>query len=383
MTLAEIFSNEELRRAEFPVACRSVFLAHAGVAPLPRRVAEAVRTYALQCTLGDQESVGPILQLRRTRELAARVLNATPEEISFVGPTTLALSFIAAGLAFKRGDNVLVYQDDYPSNVYPWMALADRGVEVRFMNIRELGCIQSRDVIGQVNEQTRLVALASCHFVSGFRIDLDAIGRALRQRNILFCVDAIQTVGAFPTTVEQIDFLAADSHKWMLGPCAAGILFVRKELREKMQPVAVGWSNVRCPDFVAQDELVYRTNGRRFEAGTMNLLGLAGLHAALELLLEVGIDSIAQELVRKRTWLVPALEAKGYTVLQSAPPPENQSAIVSFYRDGTAMDALHASLASAGIVTSIRADRSGRKYIRLSPHFYNTDAELERCLEKL
>jgi selenocysteine lyase/cysteine desulfurase len=150
-----------------------------------------------------------------------------------------------------------------------------------------------------------------------------------------------------------------------------------------MQPVAVGWSNVRCPDFVAQDELVYRTNGRRFEAGTMNLLGLAGLHAALELLLEVGIDSIAQELVRKRTWLVPALEAKGYTVLQSAPPPENQSAIVSFYRDGTAMDALHASLASAGIVTSIRADRSGRKYIRLSPHFYNTDAELERCLEKL
>jgi selenocysteine lyase/cysteine desulfurase len=103
----------------------------------------------------------------------------------------------------------------------------------------------------------------------------------------------------------------------------------------------------------------------------------------LELLLEVGIDSIAQELVRKRTWLVPALEAKGYTVLQSAPPPENQSAIVSFYRDGTAMDALHASLASAGIVTSIRADRSGRKYIRLSPHFYNTDAELERCLEKL
>jgi len=383
MTLAEICSNEELRRLEFPVARESIFLAHAGVAPLPRRVAEAVRAYALQCTLGDQEAVAPIQLVQRTREFAARLLNATPDEISFVGPTSLALSFIAAGLAFRRRDNVLVYQDDYPSNVYPWMALADRGIEVRFMNIRELGRIQPIDVIAQVNEQTRLVALASCHFISGFRIDLDAIGRALRQRNILFCVDAIQSLGAFPTTVEHIDFLAADSHKWMLGPCAAGILFVRKELREKVRPVAIGWSNVRCPDFIAQDELVYRANGRRFEAGTQNLLGLAGLHAALELLLEVGIDPIAQELARKRASLIPALEAKGYSVLERALPPENVSAIVTFHREGMAMDALHGKLAGVGIVTSLRSDRAGRKYIRLSPHFYNTDAELQRCLDML
>lgn len=383
MTLAEICSNEELRRSEFPVVRDSVFLAHAGVAPLPERVAQAVRTYALQCTLGDQESVGPIHQLQRTRELVAQLLKATPEEISLVGPTSLALSFIAAGLKFKRGGNVIVYQDDYPSNVYPWMALADRGVEVRFLNIRELGCIRPMDVIGQVDEQTRLVALASCHFISGFRIDLNSIGRELHQRNILFCVDAIQTVGAFPTTVEHIDFLAADSHKWMLGPCAAGILFVRKELREQIHPTAIGWSNVRCPDFVAQDELVYRTNGRRFEAGTLNLLGLAGLHAALELLLEVGVDPIARELVRKRAWLVPALEAKGYTVLQRESPPESHSGIVSFFREGVAMDVLHNALAAAGIITSLRSDRSGRKYIRLSPHFYNTDAELHRCLEML
>ena len=139
MTLAEILSDEELRRHEFPVTAEKIFLAHAGVAPLPRRVAEAIRSYATQCTQGDQETLLPAYQLRRTRELAARLLGASPEEIALVGPTSLALSFVATGLDLRKGDNVLVYQDDYPSNVYPWMALSDRGVEVRFLNVRELG----------------------------------------------------------------------------------------------------------------------------------------------------------------------------------------------------------------------------------------------------
>src|ERR1051325_452452 len=185
MTLAEILSNEELRRHEFPVAREKIFLGHAGVCPLPRRVAEAIRDYAT--------------------------------------PTTLALSFVASGLPWRKHDNILIYHDDYPSNVYPWMALAERGVQVRFMNVRELGRIRAVDVQGQVDEQTRLVALASCHFVSGWRIDLAGIGQYLHGRGIAFCVDGIQTLRAVPTTGEPLDFLAADAHKWLLGPCAAGI----------------------------------------------------------------------------------------------------------------------------------------------------------------
>lgn len=383
MTLAEILADEGRRRGEFPVVCEKVFLAHAGVAPLPHRVAEAIRAYATLCTRGDQESVLPARLLRTTRELAARLLNTTPEEIAFVGPTSLALSFVATGLDLKKGDNVLVYQDDYPSNVYPWMALSDRGIEVRFLNIREPGRIRSIDVFGQVDEQTRLVALASCHFLSGYRIDLNAIGRGLRQRNILFSVDAIQTLGAFPTTVEHIDFLAADAHKWLLGPCAAGILYVRKEVRHRLRPVVFGWNNVRCPEYVAQEEMVFRADARRYEAGTHNLLGVVGLNAAFEMLLEVGIDNIAAELGRKRARLVSTLASKGFTVLHAGAPPENVSGIVTFYRDGASMPALHQRLESAGVITSLRADRAGRHYIRLSPHFYNTDAELDRCLELL
>ena len=199
MTIAEILSNEELRRHEFPVAGERVFLAHAAVSPLPRRVSEAMRDHAARATLDDQEETIPAGQIQRARELAARLLHALPEEIALVGPTSLALSYVAAGLPWRKGDNVLVYFDDYPSNVYPWMALAEKGVEVRLLNIREYGRIRTIDVIGQVDENTRLVALASNHFVAGWRLELDAIGRHLRQRNILFCVDGIQTVGAFPT----------------------------------------------------------------------------------------------------------------------------------------------------------------------------------------
>jgi selenocysteine lyase/cysteine desulfurase len=381
MTLAELLSDEELRRYEFPVARERIFLAHAGVCPLPRRVSDAVSAYAGSCTQGDQETLVTGVQIRESRQLAARLLKAQPEEIAFVGPTSLALSLVAAGLAWKRNDNILIYFDDYPANVYPWMALAEKGVEVRFLNARQLGVIRPGDVIGQVDEQTRLVALASCHFVSGYRLELDAVGRALRERGILFCVDAIQTLGAFPTTVEHVDFLAADAHKWLLGPCAAGVLFVRKSLQERLRPAVFGWHNVRCPDYLAQEEMVYRPDARRYEAGTQNLLGLTGLHAAMALLLEIGIDNIAAELLRKRSVLVPGLKDKGYTVLQADVAPAHAGSIVTFFREGTDMAELSEKLAAAGVVASLRADRSGRKYIRFSPHFYNTDAELQRALE--
>jgi cysteine desulfurase / selenocysteine lyase len=383
MTVSEILSNEELRRHEFPVAGQKAFLAHAAVCPLPRRVSEAMRDHAARAALDDQEETTPASQIRRARELGARLLHAQPEEIAFVGPTSLALSYVAAGLPWRKGDGVLIYFDDYPSNVYPWMALAEKGVQVRLLNVREYGRIRTIDVIGQVDEQTRLVALASNHFVAGWRLELDAIGRHLRQRNILFCVDGIQTLGAFPTGVEHVDFLAADAHKWLLGPCGAGIFYVRQTMQEKLRPMVHGWHNVRCPGFVAQEKLVYLPDARRYEAGSANLAGLAGLTAGMELLLEVGVENIAAELLRKRALLLPALQEMGWNVLQADAPAPNASAILSLYKPGADMAAWHRKLMDARIHTSLRVDRQGRHYIRVSPHFYNTDAELHRLLETL
>jgi cysteine desulfurase / selenocysteine lyase len=383
MQLAEILSNEELRHHEFPVTRQKIFLAHAGVCPLPRRVFEAIQNFTRDCTGADQEEVLPASYIRETRQLAATMLGAQLDEIAFVGPTSLGLSYVASGLNFRKGENILIYFDDYPSNVYPWMALAEKGVQVRLLNIRDMGRIRLTDVVGQVDEQTRLVAHASCHFLTGYRIDLTGIGKALQDRSIPFCVDGIQTLGAFPTPVEQVDFLAADAHKWLLGPCAAGIFFVRKSMQEKLRPPIYGWHNVRCPNYVAQEQITYPPDARRYEAGSANLLGLVGLRAAMELLLEIGIEQIAAELLRKRAWLVPALQCKGYTVLQADAPQAHVSGIVTFHKEDVDLADLHQRLVEKSIITSLRTDRSGKRYIRLSPHFYNTDAELHRLLELL
>ncbi|MGA3284957.1 MAG: aminotransferase class V-fold PLP-dependent enzyme [Verrucomicrobiota bacterium] len=381
MTLTEILANEEIRLREFPVARGKIFLAHAGVCPLPHRVAQAIADCAARGTTGDQETFVVPDRLNDARKLASQLLNCQPDEIALVGPTSLALSFVAAGLNFRKGDNLLIYHDDYPSNVYPWMALAGRGVEVRLLNTRGLGVIRPQDVMGQVDENTRLVALASCHFISGHRLEQETIGKFLRERGVLFCLDAIQTLGAFPTTVEHVDFLAADAHKWLLGPCGAGVFYVRRELQENLNPPVYGWHNVRNPNYVAQEQIVFRNGAVKYEAGTHNMLGVVGLIAAMELALEIGVENVAAELLRKRAWLVPALRAKGFAVLNADAKTENASGIVSFYQPGKDLAVLHKKLTDAGIVTSLRMDRRGQNYIRLSPHFYNTDAELQRVLE--
>jgi cysteine desulfurase/selenocysteine lyase len=381
MIASEVLANEELRRREFPVVRDQIFLAHAGDCPLPARVAEAVGQYAHQATTGDQERFVYPQILSRGREAGARLLQCDPDEVALVWPTSLALSFFASGLKFRRNDNILIYFDDYPSNVYPWMALAEQGVEVRLMNTRGLGVIRPRDVMGQVDENTRLVALASCHFISGYRIDFDTIGKFLRERGILFCLDGIQTVGAFPMAMKHVDLLAADAHKWLLGPCGAGIMYVRRDLQPRLNPPIYGWHNVRCPDFVAQERIELRAGAAKYEAGTHNLLGVVGLVTAMELLLEVGVENIARELLEKRAFLVPALQGKGYTVLNAEAGPESASGIVSFFQPGLDLAPVHQKLQENRIQTSLRTDRKGQKYIRLSPHFYNTRQELERVVE--
>ena len=383
MTISELHSSEDLRRHEFPVARKQIFLGHAWVSPLPRRVKEAMDRCLAAGAEGDQaQAFGPGL-ISETRALAARLLKARPEEIALVGPTSLALSFVAGGLRFRKHQHVLVYQDDYPSNVYPWMTLADRGVEVRFLNVARPGQIRVRDVVSQIDEQTRCVALSSCHFLSGYRAEIAEIGAEMKKRNILFCVDGIQTLGAFPTTVENVDFLAAGAQKWLLGPCGAGILYVSEAAQEILAPTTQGWHNIRCPDFAAQDELVYRKDARKYEAGTANLIGLAGLRAALELALEVGVDAIAADLLRKRAWLVPALREKGFEVAHADADAAHAGGIITFSREGTDLAAIHQTLLDGGVAASLRTDRGGQKFLRISPHYYNTDEELRDFLSRL
>ena len=380
MNLPELQNNAALRQREFPVCVDKVYLAHAGVSPVPMCVTRAVTATGEASARDDQEK-GLAGLLRTTRARAAELLGADTGEVALIGPTTAGLSAVAAGLDWQSGDEVLIYQDDFPVNVYPWQSLELRGVTVRRLQTPALGQITPEGVIDQLTDRTRLVALASCHFISGWRIDHDTIGRELRERNILFCLDAIQTLGAFPTKVEHVDFLAADAHKWLLGPCAAGVFYVRRELQDRLAPSAFGWNNVRCPNYVAQEEMKLRTDARRYEAGSFNILGIAGLNAALGLLLEVGVDNIAENLKAKRDYLVTTLGEKDYEVFYS--DAVEIGGITSCFLEGGDMKALGEKLARENIVASVRADRGGRQYLRFSPHFYNTSEELEKAMSLL
>ena len=267
ITLHDLLRDEKLRRHEFPVCEKKIFLAHAGVSPLPRRVTEAMQCYLDAAARDDQENALPERIIGETRQLAGKLIGASAEEIAFVGSTSMGLAMVATGLAWQNGDNLVCYRDDYPANVYPWMDLQGRGVQIRFVEPKQYSDVTVEDLEPIVDGRTRLVALASTHFLSGWRLDVDRIGQFLKKKGVLFCLDGIQSFGALHTTVQHVDFAAADAHKWLLGPLGIAILYVRKEQFEHLHPPLVGWRNAICPDYVTQEKLTFWPDARRYGPG--------------------------------------------------------------------------------------------------------------------
>jgi len=388
MDLDSFLNDEKARREAFPAAEAGFFFGHAAVAPVPTVAAEAMAEFSAIALRGSQETARTTAVVAQCRDRGARLIGATPEEISLLGPTALGLSLVAKGLAWQPGDEVIYHHDDYPANVYPWLGLQGQGVRPVPLKPTRPGVITWETLEPLLTPKTRLVSLATCHFISGYRIDVDGIGRRLRERGILFCLDAIQTLGAFPLSVEHVDFLSADSHKWMLGPAGAGIFYVRDACREALQPALLGSWNVACPDFVAQETIAFEPGGRRYEPGMLNLPGIFGMNASLGLLLDFGIPRIAERLLHLRTRLVEGLRERGYTLyLDDAEADDggadHRSAIVTFHRKGTDLHALGETLQTHHVAHSLRKNRHGHWLIRLSPHCYNTDAEVDAVLQLL
>jgi len=357
-------------------------MSHAAVTALPRAVADAAIRFTEESAANLQNFGETLKSLQEARASAARLIGSSPDEVALIGPTSLGLSLFANGIDWQADDEVICYLDDYPANVYPWLNLRSRGVTIHLLQPAETGAITPELVADALTPKTRLVALASCNFVSGYRIDLDAIGKLLREKGILFSVDAIQTLGAFPTTVEYVDFLSADAHKWMLGPLAIGIVYVRKECFDLCRPTLLGSWNIKAPGYVAREEIEFHPTAQRYEPGAMNLIGISGMKAGIDLLLGIGISHVSERILCIRARLVEGLQRFGFNILGPAGGP-NASGIVTASRPETNIQALFDRLTSEHIACSPRQDRQGRKYIRFSPHFYNTEAEVDRVLEVL
>jgi cysteine desulfurase/selenocysteine lyase len=378
--LNSVVGNEQNRRDAFPICRGKIFMAHAAVTALPRVVADAVIRYAEESAANFENFTALLKSIQETRASSAKLIGSSPDEIALIGPTSLGLSLFANGIDWQTGDEVVCYLEDYPANVYPWLNLRSRGVAIRLLQPAEPGAITPDLVAGALTPKTRLVALASCNFLSGYRVDLSAIGEMLRKRGVLFSVDAIQTLGAFPTTVEHVDFLSADAHKWMLGPLAIGIVYVRRECFELCRPTLLGSWNVKAPGFIAQEEIEFQPTAQRYEPGAMNMLGIFGMKAGIDLLLEIGIDRVADRILTINSHLADGLLQLGFKILGPVTGP-NASGITTAWDSARDMQALFERLTSEQIICSARQDRQGRQYIRFSPHFYNTEAEVDHVLE--
>jgi selenocysteine lyase/cysteine desulfurase len=378
-TTASIAATRQQLRAAMPVTEKWAYFDHAAVAPLTAPAAAAMRENVRQA-LEEGDTAWPewARGLRRTREAAARLIGADADEVTLMPNTTAGINIVAEGVGWRPGDNVVTLADEYPSNIYPWMNLADRGVETRFVPTDD-GRVDYDQLADRCDERTRVITVSWVAFSNGCRRDLATIGEIARRCGALFFVDAIQGLGVFPLDVRRtaIDFLAADGHKWQLGPEGAGMAYIRRDRLPLLRPVYVGaHSVVQDPDYT-HIELALKPDASRYEGGSMNIPGLLGYGASIELLQSLGVENVAAAVLEISDVVCAELERLGCRVV-SPRDGDERSGIVSFEFLGAELTAVRRHLLSRQVALACRAGR-----IRVSPHAYNDSGDVERLVEAL
>lgn len=370
--------NAEIRRL-FPVTENHVYLNHAAVCPISLPVAERMLEYTadlLNHGFVHFEMWGN--RIKKVRQLAAQLINGSADEIAFAPNTSSGLAFVANGIGWRAGDNMVTADCEFPANLIPWRRISrERGVDMRMAHERE-GRLKTEEILSLIDSRTRVVSLSFVEFASGFRNDLATIGQYCRERGVLFVVDAIQGLGALKLDVEAccIDVLSADAHKFLLGPDGVALFYVSRKAMERIQPTVVGWTSVANP-FDFNDQQPYASSARRFEPGALNTTGIMGLGAAIELFLSLGLERIEQYLLGLSEYLSERLSERGYQVVSSLHSGET-SAIICCRHDRFSADKLYQILNDHRIITTPRLGR-----LRISPHLYNTREEIDRLITAL
>ena len=364
-------------RGEFPVTEKLVYLNHAAVAPLPRRTAKAMQDLAEDaCLNGSFHYPDWLTTYEGCRAAAARLVNATPAEIAFIKNTSEGIATVALGFPWRAGDRIVAFKEEFPANYYIWKKIEEtRGVRVEW-----LSCFDSLETIATAAHGARLLAISFVQYLSGYRADLGAIGEICRREGVFFFVDAIQGLGAFPLDVRamNIQAFAADGHKWLLGPEGQGLLYVEQAWQDRIQPVEFGWTNVAGFNDYSSRDMTLRADAGRYECGTLNTIGLFGLRASLELILEAGVRNISPAVLALTDRLAAGAAQLGYEVLGPARTPSNTSGIISIRHRQIDSRLVYARLRDAGFLTSPR-----QGWTRISPHFYISPGEIDALLAAL
>jgi selenocysteine lyase/cysteine desulfurase len=364
-------------RSEFPVSERFTYLNHAAVAPLPRRTAKAMQEFAEDaCQNGSFHYPDWMATYDAARKAAALLVNASASELAFVKNTSEGIATVALGFPWKAGDRIIAFKEEFPANFYIWKKLEQwKGVRVEW-----LSCFDSMEIIEQAARGARLLAISFVQYLSGYRADLSALGEICKREGVFFFVDAIQGLGAFPFDVRamNIQAFAADGHKWLLGPEGQGLLYVQQDWQDRIEPVEFGWTTVAGYADYSSRDMTPRHDAGRYECGTLNTIGLYGLRASLDFVLEVGVERIEAAVLALGGQIAAGASKLGYAV--SGPPRTagTGSGIVSIRHPQLDARVVHARLREHGFLA---APRQG--WVRLSPHFYICPDDIERMLATL
>lgn len=370
---------DKLLAHEFPVQKNLIYLNHAAVSPLPLRTGDAVKAFVDEYVhLGTKNYQDWALHADQLHNDLAKFVNATSgDDIALLKNTSEGISVVAMGFPWNPGDTVLSSDEEFPSNRIPWQALADRGVKFKEVALRQEGKTPEQSLIDAMDDSTRMLAISAVQYASGLRLDLEILGKACVERDIAFCVDAIQMLGAFPVDVEaaHIDFMMADSHKWLLGPEGIALFYCRKKWQSKINLFQYGWHMIdKYSDF---DEKNWQpaSSARRFENGTPNIIGIRAFAASLSLINEIGLPEIEQRILHHTELMHEYLSKSSKMEAIYTDSASKISGIVTFRHKSCPPARLFKLLREQNIMC---AERGGG--VRFSPHVYNTDDEIRTAL---
>ena len=370
--------NFENIRKEFPVTDEVIFFDHARVAPLPERLRNMVTAFVDDATdFGTVHYETWMLELECTRKKFAQLINADMDEVAFIKNTSEGISIVANGFDWQSGDNVVIPDIEFPANVYPWWNLKQRGVETRMVKSIE-GRVLFDDLSKKIDDRTRILSISSVECNSGFRSDLNRLGAFCREKGVLFFVDAIQSLGVLPMDVKKdyIDFLSADGHKWMLSVEGLGGFYISKEVIDRIRPVTMGWGNVVNAENFMDYDFTLKKDAKKFEEGTPNTMSIHAFGAALDLLLEAGIDNIEKRVMNLGDCIIAELNRRNIKIYSST-ILEERSGNVSFTLKKN-VDLLYSFMIENKVKLTVRDG-----LVRLSPHFYNNEDEILKVFDLL
>ena len=371
-------------RQLMPVCRKWAYLDHAAVSPICQPAQTAIKNWAIEAVeQGGNAWPGWAVRTAQVRQQAADLIGAHTDEIAIVPNTTAGINYVAEGYPWQHGDNLVTLANEFPSNLYPWMNLSDRGIETRRVPVNTNGEIDLNRIAEACDNRTRILSISWVGYATGWRNDLDQISRLARDQGVLLFVDAIQGLGVFPLHVHQsgIDMLAADGHKWLLGPEGAGIFYVRKELLPLLKPRNVGWNSVSHAHDFSHIDLDVRDSAARYEGGSWNMAGITALGASIELLTAFGLTNhdspIADRLLALTAEACERLREINATII-SVRDTDQASGIVAFELAGQDPQIVRKRCLAAGVTISCRAGR-----LRISPHAYSNSEDIERLIQAL